>query len=163
VVFGYDGTDLAQRAIEHAAGQFAPGRCAVVVCVWQTADVGFTPTDSTRFDADKATQVRQAAERTAAHGASLAERAGFEAQSMAVEAAPTWKGIVRAADDLDASLIVLGPHRRSGVLGHLQGSVASAVIAHTNKPVFVVPEGGNGRLVTPETSSARNGFEPARR
>ncbi|MBP1819231.1 MFS transporter [Mycobacterium sp. OAE908] len=163
VVFAYDGTDLAQRAIEHAADQFAPGRCAVVVCVWQTADVGFTPTDSTRFDADKATQVRQAAERTAAHGASLAERAGFEAQSMAVEAAPTWKGIVAAADDLDASVIVLGPHRRSGVLGHLQGSVASAVIAHTDKPVFVVPEGSNGRLVTPETSSARNGFEPARR
>ena len=51
---------------------------------------------------------------------------------MAVEAAPTWKGIVAAADEHDASLIVLGPHRRNGLLGHLQGSVAAAVVAHTD-------------------------------
>jgi nucleotide-binding universal stress UspA family protein len=154
VVFAYDGSDLAAYAIAQAASQLGPQRCAVVVCVWQTADVGFMPIDATHFDADKATEVRQAAEKTAAHGASLAVRAGFEAESVAVEAAPTWKGIVAAADEHDASLIVLGPHRRSGLLGYLQGSVAAAVIAHTNKPVLVVPEGCNGRLVTTETGSA---------
>lgn len=125
----------------------------MVVCVWQPADVGFTPTDKDHFDADQAAEVRVAAERTAAHGASLAEGAGFRAESIAVEAAPTWKGIVHAADEHGASLIVLGPHRRSGLLGHLQGSVAAAVIAHSTKPVLVVPEGCNGRLVT-ETASA---------
>jgi nucleotide-binding universal stress UspA family protein len=36
---------------------------------------------------------------------------------MAVEATPTWKGIVEAADEHNASLIVLGPHRRNGLLG----------------------------------------------
>jgi nucleotide-binding universal stress UspA family protein len=141
VVFAYDGSELAAFAIAQAASQLAPGRCAVVVCVWQPADVGFTPADNKHFDADKATEVRQAAEDTAAHGASLAADAGFRAESMAVEAAPTWKGIVRAAEDHDASLIVLGPHRRSGLLGHLQGSVAAAVIAHSTIPVMVVPEG----------------------
>jgi nucleotide-binding universal stress UspA family protein len=110
------------------------------VCVWQPVDVGFTPVGTRHFDADKATDVRQAAENTAAQGASLAADAGFAADCMAVEATPTWKGIVEAADEYDASLIVLGPHRRSGLLGHLQGSVATAVIAHSARPVLVIPE-----------------------
>jgi MFS family permease/nucleotide-binding universal stress UspA family protein len=140
VVFAYDGTRLADKAIRYAAGQLEPGRCALVVCVWQPADVGFTPTDAKHFDADQAGEVRRAAERTAAHGASLAEAAGFHATSMAVEAAPTWKGIVRTATEHDASLIVLAPHRRSGLLGLVQGSVTGAVIAHSDIPVMVVPE-----------------------
>jgi nucleotide-binding universal stress UspA family protein len=140
VVFAYDGTRLADNAIQGAARELGPGRCALVVCVWQPVDVGFTPADGNRFDADKAQEVRRAAERTAAHGASLAAEAGFRAESIAVEAAPTWRGIVGAADEHGASLIVLGPHRRSGLLGHLQGSVAAAVIAHTDLPVMVFPE-----------------------
>jgi MFS family permease/nucleotide-binding universal stress UspA family protein len=140
VVFAYDGSELAAFAIERASTQLAPRRDALVVCVWQPADVGFTPTDNGHFDADQATEVRRAAERTAAHGASLAVAAGFQAWSKAVEAAPTWKGIVQTADEHDASLIVLGPHRRNGLLGHLQGSVAAAVVAHTTTPVLIVPE-----------------------
>ncbi|MDT5361078.1 MAG: hypothetical protein QOC69_2840 [Mycobacterium sp.] len=140
VVFAYDGSELAAFAIERAATQLAPGRDALVVCVWQPVDVGFTPSDNGHFDADQATEVRRAAERTAADGAALAVAAGFRAWSKAVEAAPTWRGIVATADEHDASLIVLGPHRRNGLLGHLQGSVAAAVVAHTTTPVLIVPQ-----------------------
>ncbi len=115
------------------------------MCVWQPVDVGFTPTDDGHFDADQATEVRRAAEQTAAHGASLAVEAGFQACSKAVEASPTWKGIVETADEHNASLIVLGPHRRNGLLGHLQGSVAAAVVAHTTTPVLIVPQRVAGR------------------
>ena len=87
VVLAYDGTDLAENAIRCAASQLGSGRCVLVVCVWQPADVGFTPTEGKHFDADQADEVRRAAERTAAHGASLAEEAGFRAESIAVEAA----------------------------------------------------------------------------
>jgi MFS family permease/nucleotide-binding universal stress UspA family protein len=140
VLFAYDGSELAAFAITQAATQLAPHRNALVVCVWQPVDVGFTPTDDTHFDADRSTEVRRAAERTAAHGASLACEAGFQARSIAIEAAPTWKGIVAAADEHHASLIVLGPHRRNGLLGHLQGSVAAAVVAHSATPVLIVPQ-----------------------
>ena len=139
VLFAYDGSDRAARAITHAVGR-VPSGDAVVVCVWQPVDVGFTPTDDRHFDADRASEVRAAAERTAAHGASLARDAGFDATGVAVEATPTWKGIVAAAEDHDAAVIVLGPHRRAGLLGHLQGSVASAVAAHTEVPILLVPE-----------------------
>jgi nucleotide-binding universal stress UspA family protein len=140
VLFAYDGSDLAKLAIEEAGRQLAPGREALVVCVWQSADVGFVPTGERHINAADATEVRQAAEETAAHGASLAEQAGFTAQSVAVEAAPTWQGIIEVAEARGASLIVLGSHDRHGIVGHLLGSVSAAVVAHTASAVLIVRE-----------------------
>ncbi len=138
VLFAYDGSELAELAIEEAGQQLAGGRDALVACVWQTGDVGFLPIDERHFNAAEATEVRQAAEETAAFGASLAEKAGFRPQSVAIEAAPTWKGIVEVAEKHDASLIVLGSHRRSGLSGRLLGSVAAAVAAHSKLSVLIV-------------------------
>jgi nucleotide-binding universal stress UspA family protein len=138
VLFAYDGSELAKLAIEEAGRQLARGRDALVVCVWQPANVGFVPADELHFDADQATEVRQAAERTAAHGASLAQNAGFSAKSTAIQAAPTWKGIVEVADQRDVSLIVLGSHGRSGFAGHVFGSVASAVAGRCARSVLIV-------------------------
>jgi nucleotide-binding universal stress UspA family protein len=138
VLLAYDGCELAEHAIEEAGGQLAPGRPALVVCVWQTGDVGFLPVGGQHLNAAVAAEVRQAAEQTAAHGASLAQAAGFEARSVAVESSPTWKGIVEAAEENDVSLIVLGPHRRKGIAGHLLGSVTAAVASHSTRPLLVV-------------------------
>jgi len=138
VLIAYDGSELATIAIEQAAKQLATGRDALVLCVWQPADVGFVPTSKRHFDVNQASEVKRAAEETAAHGASLAEKAGFRSQSMAVKAAPTWKGIVDTAEERKATLIVLGSHRRSGIVGHLLGSVAAAVVTHSPSSVLVV-------------------------
>jgi nucleotide-binding universal stress UspA family protein len=138
VLFAYDGSELAKLAIEQAGRQLARGRDALIVCVWQPADVGFVPTSERHFDTTAAGEVRKAAEETAAYGASLAEKAGFQVRSMAIQAAPTWKGIIEVAEERDASLIVLGSHRRSGVVGHLLGSVAAAVVAHAASSVLIV-------------------------
>ena len=138
VVFAYDGSELAKLAIDEAGRQLAPGRDALVLTVWQPFDVGFVPTVALRVNAAEIAQVRDAAERTAADGASLAQAAGFKARSLEAEAAPTWKGIVRAADEHDASLIVLGSHGRTGLAGVLLGSVAEAVAAHSRGSVLIV-------------------------
>lgn len=138
VVFAYDGSALAGLAIERSGDELASGRDALVVCIWQPADVGFVPVGERSLNATDARAVLAAAQETAAHGASLAEAAGFRAQSLAVEAAPTWKGIVKAAEERGASLIALGSHRRTGLVGHLLGSVASAVVSHASCSVLVV-------------------------
>lgn len=138
VLLAYDGSDLAAFAIERAGLELAPGRDALVVVVWHPADVGFTPVDGRHLRASTAYEVREAAEQTAAHGASLAGAAGFRARGLAVEATPTWRGIVDAATEHGASLIVFGSHRRAGLKGHLFGSVTASTTAHCEAAVLVV-------------------------
>jgi nucleotide-binding universal stress UspA family protein len=137
-IFAYDGSDLAAYAIEQAARQLAPGREALVVCVWQPADVGFVPTKGRKLLAAAANEVEAAALETAEEGADLAKEAGFAAKPVTVEAAPTWKGLVKVAEDHRCGLIVIGSHMRHGFLGHLAGSVAAATVAHFENSVLVI-------------------------
>lgn len=137
VLFAYDGSELAKLAIDEAADLLGTGRDALVVCVWQPFNVGFVPVGGLRFDAAQIAEVKRAAEDTAAEGASLAEAAGFKARSFTVEDAPTWKAIVKLADERDASLIVLGSHGRAGFADVLLGSVAGAVAGHSKRTVLI--------------------------
>ncbi|HEX3515289.1 MAG TPA: universal stress protein [Trebonia sp.] len=138
VLFAYDGSELAGHAITEAGRQLRAGRDAVVLTIWEPFNVGFLPVGGVEFDTAGADEVKAAAEKTAAQGASLAEAAGFRADTMTAEGAPTWKGIIDAADDRDAALIVLGSHGRSGVTSLIVGSVAGAVAAHSPRSVLIV-------------------------
>ena len=144
VLFAYDGSDLAKLAIEEAGRQLGPGRDAVVLTVWRPFAVGFIPPPGVEFDAAASEEVGRAAEETAAQGASMAQAAGFRAESLAVKEAPTWKGIARVADDRDASLIALGSHGKSGLTGMFLGSVAGDVAAHSGRTVLIVHRRGEG-------------------
>ena len=138
VLFAYDGSELAGHAITEAGRQLGAGRDALVLTVWEPFNVGFMPVGGMTFDAAGLDEVRAAAEKTASHGASLAEAAGFRAEAVTAEGAPTWQSIVDAADVRGASLIVLGSHGRSGVTSLMMGSVASAVAAHAQRSVLIV-------------------------
>jgi nucleotide-binding universal stress UspA family protein len=138
VLFAYDGSELAGHAIAEAGRQLRADRDSLVLTVWEPFDVGFFPVRDAGLNAAETEEVRKAAEETAAHGAALARAAGFRAVSMAAEAAPTWKGIVDAADEQDASLVVLGSHGRTGLTGMVVGSVAAAVAAHSRRSVLIV-------------------------
>jgi nucleotide-binding universal stress UspA family protein/MFS family permease len=137
IVFAYDGSTLAQGAIEEAGRQLRNGRDAVVLTVWRLAALDFVPDPDGPPNPFDVAEVREAAERVAAHGASIAETAGFRAHPATVQAAPSWKGIVDFADEHDASAIVLGSHGRSGLTGALLGSVAEAVAAHSERTVVI--------------------------
>ena len=142
VLFGYDGSDLAGHAIAEAGRQLRAGREAIVLTVWEPFNVGFLPAGNAGLDAAETEEVRKAAEQTAAAGASLARAAGFSAQPLAAEAAPTWKGIAAAADDHDAALVVVGSHGRTGLAGLVTGSVAAALAAHSRRSVLIVHRPG---------------------
>jgi nucleotide-binding universal stress UspA family protein len=138
VVFAYDGSELAKRAIDEAGRLLEAGGEALIVTVWQPFDVGFLPASGLQLDAAQIADVRAAAAQTAAAGAAIAEAAGFRAESAEIEKSPTWKGIAELADEHDARVIVLGSHGRSGLAGVLVGSVASAVAAHARRSVLIV-------------------------
>jgi nucleotide-binding universal stress UspA family protein len=142
VLFAYDGSELAKLAIDEAGRELGPGRDALVLTVWQPFNVGFVPAVALRVNAAEVAEVRDAAEQTAAEGASLAKAAGFNARGLEAEVAPTWKGIVHAAEEHDASVIVLGSHGRTGLAGVMLGSVAEAVAAHSRRSVLIVHRRG---------------------
>src|SRR6201991_2230166 len=137
-IFAYDGSELAAYAIEQAGFQLSADREALVVCVWQPADVGFKPVKGKELKAAASGEVEAAAKETAEHGAEIATKAGFRATPLTVEAAPTWKGLVKVAEDHTCGLIVIGSHQRSGLLGHLAGSVAAATVSHFRSSVLVI-------------------------
>jgi nucleotide-binding universal stress UspA family protein len=138
VVCAYDGSELATLAIQETGRLLGAGREALVLTVWEPFSLGFLPVGELQIDAAHVDQVRQAAEETAAHGASVAQGAGFRALSMSVRATPTWRGIIEVADERDASLIALGSHGRTGLASVVIGSVASAVAAHSRRTVLIV-------------------------
>lgn len=152
VVFAYDGSELAKLAIDEAGLQLTAGRDALVITVWHPFDVGFVPAGGVRFDAAQVSEVRDAAEQTAAEGARLAQQAGFNARGAEAEAAPTWKGIVKTADEHDASLIVLGSHGRTGLASVLIGSVAEAVAAHSRRSVLIIHRGDPEDRIAPHAN-----------
>ena len=83
---------------------------------------------------------REAAERVTAAGVRLASDAGFRAEPLAVrEHRKTWRTLLEAADQHDASVVVTGAHGLSGVERLMLGSVSTAVLNHSERPVLVVP------------------------
>lgn len=156
-IIAYDGSDLAAFAIERAGERLPSGLEVIVVCVWRPADVGFIPVRGRRLRATAALEVRGAAEETAAHGAELAQAAGFEARGRTVQAAPTWRGLVEVAEQQQARLIVIGSHRTDGVLGRMFGSAATATASHFEHSVMVIERRGAGA----QARSGRRAAAPA--
>jgi nucleotide-binding universal stress UspA family protein len=153
VLFAYDGTEAAKAAIAEAGRQLPARRDALVLTVWRTFSVGFLPEPDVQFDAACGEEVGQAAEQTAFHGARLAEVAGFRAQPVAAEGTPAWQAILDAADDHDASLIVLGSHRRGGLGGLVAGSIASDVASRSDRPVLIIHAHAAADATQPEMAA----------
>ena len=66
------------------------------------------------------------------------ERAGVSVSTSVIESHAAWRGVVEAAASLQADLIVMGSHGRSGLEKLVLGSVTQAVLSHTQLPVLVV-------------------------
>ena len=60
-------------------------------------------------------RLEQEAMKKAEKGAALARSVGFDATALVERGIPVWSGIVQAADDHDASVIVIGSHGRTGL------------------------------------------------
>ena len=126
-------------AIEQAGRQLAPGREALVVCVWQPVDVGFMPVEAAASGRGRGHRGADGGrgDRRARSVAGRARR-DFERRSVAIEAAPTWKGIVEVAEEHEGEPDRARLPPAHGHSGHLLGSVAAAVVAHSQRSVLVV-------------------------
>lgn len=125
MLIAYDGSENAQHAITQMRQLVDRERPTIVLHAW-------TPVG--------ATDEETIAEGVALEGAQLAREAGFDAKAETIRAvAPTWETIVNAADELGASLIVLGSRGLRSVRTLILGSVAHQVVHHAHHPVLVIP------------------------
>ena len=63
---------------------------------------------------------------------------GVKAEALLIQG-PTTETILEEAGDLDAELIVMGSHGRSGLFKALVGSVCEQVLRESRVPVYIVP------------------------
>lgn len=70
--------------------------------------------------------------------ARLAKKIGVECETLAVNAAEPWTGVLHAAHKRKCDLIVMASHGRRGVARALLGSETQRVLTHTRIPVLVL-------------------------
>lgn len=152
ILICYDGSVDAQAAIDRA-GELLSGRPATVLTVWEglgevlaRAGSGLA-VSALDMESVDTTSERKASER-AQEGVERARLAGLAGEpSVRRRTGTIWETILEAADELDADLIVLGTRGLTGLRSLLLGSVSSAVLQHTDRPVIVIP--------SPEVASKR--------
>jgi nucleotide-binding universal stress UspA family protein len=136
VLLTYDGSAEARAAIRQAGEQVGDGRPAVVLTVWQPfgAPLAGSPVAPPPWPDELA---EREARRIAGEGVALARAAGFDATPRTEQGAPVWERIAEIADELDATLIVVGSHGRTGMQLLLMGSISEATARHTGRPVLI--------------------------
>jgi nucleotide-binding universal stress UspA family protein len=138
VLIAYDGSDFAKAAIEQAGRQLQAGRPATVLTVVEPLEsVPFWWAPTATVPSEILEGVTGRAESTVQEGVELARAAGFDAESLIDHGTPIWNRIVQVAQELDAGIIVVGSHGRTGLQSALLGSVATAVAHHARRPVMI--------------------------
>ena len=140
----YDGSENSRQAIEHASELLA-NREALVLHLWQSW-ASHAPTHvpvvsgavggmARELDEIAETQSGELADAAVEHAA----RAGFDARPLSTRCdGALWHGVLRAADEHDASTIALGSRGLSGISAVL-GSVSHGVVHHSKRAVLIVP------------------------
>jgi nucleotide-binding universal stress UspA family protein len=154
VLICFDGSEDAATAIVKA-GEVVVARAAVVLTVWEPATswahydpatILSAPVSRLASNALELDEIaREVAREQAERGRELASQAGFEAE-IRLEAGKPWRVICQVAADLEAQPIVIGARGLGRMESALLGSVSSAVIHHTKRPVLVVPHEASGEV-----------------
>jgi len=142
VVFAYDGSEDAQRAIAVAGELLGAHRALIVhVRLLPVPQIVAAGEDEEPYTAFEQAQQREV-DRVSAEGVEAAVRAGFEAEAVVAAAdsvAGVWGAVLDVASEREATVIVAGRRGISRVQSALMGSVSSGLINHAPISVLVVP------------------------
>jgi len=138
ILVAHDGSDGSARALDWAI-ELARQTDArlVVVHAWSTLEeLGRRkpPYEPKDLHEEALTRLRDEWSRPAVE-------AGIPFEARVIEDLPV-PGLVRAARDVDADLLVCGTRGRGGIKGLVLGSVARELPAKSHRPVTVVPPVG---------------------
>ncbi|MFC6834909.1 universal stress protein [Halomarina ordinaria] len=137
VLVPFDGSEPAERALDHVAAQFPDARVTLLTVIDPSA--GFATGAGTPGTAEVWYEsVRERAETNLAEARAEAEARGLRVDTV-VETGRPAATIVDYAEKHGAESIVMGSHGRRGVSRLLLGSVAESVVRRSSVPVTVVP------------------------
>jgi nucleotide-binding universal stress UspA family protein len=149
LVLGYDGSDCAKQALQHAAALASRMTDASVLVVYAYEfSVGYVPTGMTdsplmmsaEFD-DHVQLVRDFGEKQVQAAKAELEKAGVAATTLVAEGRPV-EALLEAAKENKAEMIVVGSHGEGAVSAAFLGSTALKLLHHSDIPVLVVPRHG---------------------
>jgi nucleotide-binding universal stress UspA family protein len=165
MLVGYDGSAEAEYAIDVAARLLEP-TSALVLNVAPRLTVGESfITVGSPVSGDAAFEGLNKADalRRAEAGTRLAQAAGLQADARVCAAAPIWEGIVQAADEVDAAVIVLGSKKRHGAPELVERNPSHDVAQHARRPVLILAQPARGRADQGPILIGYDGSEHARR
>ncbi len=135
-----DGSEIAVKATEQAialAKALGAELTAVVVTEPYEA-IAFTSTMNVIDPSAYRERTKAHAENVLATVKTSSEAKGVTCHTVHKDNHYPYDGIIQAADDIGADLIVVGSHGRSGLERLLVGSEATKVLTHTKIPTLVV-------------------------
>jgi nucleotide-binding universal stress UspA family protein len=134
-----DGSSTSQLAVDKAIG-LAKAFDSKVTAIFVIDPYPFTGvgTDFAYGQAEYLSAANAEANAAVKAAKALFEVSDVTVDASVIEAHAAWRGVVQAAESLNADLIVMGSHGRSGLEKLVLGSVTQAVLSHTKLPVLVV-------------------------
>jgi nucleotide-binding universal stress UspA family protein len=134
IILPTDGSENAVRAGRFAAElALEEGAEVLVVSVAEPAAYpGFEDTAVTAA-------IRDFASSMADQEAGRLRAAGVPVETLVVESEQAYDGILQAAAECNADMIVMGTHGRGALARALIGSVADKIVRHASIPVLLVP------------------------
>jgi len=138
ILICFDGSTHAHRAIETAAALF-PAQRAVVLDVAPVLTSEESYFELSPFAPNFEELNRKAALEQSSVGAQAAQKAGLMAEPRSDVSGRAWDGIVAVAEEIDASIIVIGSRGLQGAEAVLKHSLSHQVADHAGRPVLIVP------------------------
>ena len=143
ILIATDGSELAGHALDHGLKLAkALGSPVTIVTVTEPAAVvggGYATMAGTGFDPipELIEAQKKIADGVLDAAAAAAKGQGVEVKTLLVDNSFPAEGIVAAAEQIGADLIVMASHGRRGLGRLLLGSQTSNVLAHSKVPVLV--------------------------
>lgn len=140
VLVAIDGSDLADRALDHAIAiaKAVKSDVTVVTVSESAAMIGAYADGFYAIDQSELTKGQEEAAKSLLDKAEAkVKAAGLPVKTVHVQDSFPAEGIVDTAQNIGADLIVMGSHGRRGLGRLLLGSQTSNVLAHTKTPVLV--------------------------
>lgn len=139
VLVATDGSPLSERAVKVAA-ELARNVGAKLTAVTVAAPYPYSALGESSAIAGADYQATVGAEASArlTRASEIAHSAGAECATSLQESADVFRGILAAAEQVSAGLIVMASHGRRGLSAVVLGSETQRLLSHTELPVLIV-------------------------